>query len=106
MKKQQPRQTSTVARAMTCLVALVASCAPATVATRPTTPPPEPLSAEALYQRGLEARAVGDNTRAEQYLAAALERGYPAKEGFPALLGLCLAADRFDTALHYARARL
>lgn len=84
---------------------MMSSCA--AVSAGPATPAAvETLSAEALFQRGLDARRVGDNTRAEQYLAAALEHGYPAKKGFPVLLDLCLATDRFDTALYYARARL
>jgi predicted Zn-dependent protease len=35
-----------------------------------------------------------------------LSRGYPVNKAFPALIGVCIGADRFDTALYYARARL
>ncbi|HEY0715335.1 MAG TPA: tetratricopeptide repeat protein [Polyangia bacterium] len=61
---------------------------------------------EALFQRGVEAQRSGDGTRAEQYYAAALSRGYPAERAFAALLNVCLVSDRYDTALYYARARL
>lgn len=89
-------------------LALLAGCASASGRHPPASPsePPAELSAERLYERGLEAGRTGDSTRAEQYLAAALERGYPAEQAFPELLGTCIAADRFDVALHYARARL
>ena len=63
-------------------------------------------SAQTLYETGQKAHRSGDTTRAEQYLLAALERGYPVEKVFPALLETCIVGDRYDTALHYARARL
>jgi tetratricopeptide (TPR) repeat protein len=80
-----------------------ASAAPSAVATTEAT---DDRSAETLFRRGVELQHLGDSTRAEQYLGAAIARGYPIAQAFPALLDVCLASDRFDTALRYARARL
>jgi len=63
-------------------------------------------SAETIFRRALELQRLGDSTRAEQYYVVAIARGYPVGVAFPALVDVCLASDRFDTALHYARARL
>lgn len=63
-------------------------------------------SAEHLFVQGLDAHRQGDSTRAEQYLAAAMERGYPEQEALPVLVAACLQGERYDTALYYARAHL
>lgn len=70
---------------------------------------PDPALGETardLFAEGLRAQRAGDGVRAEQYLAAAFEQGHPAHEVMPALLAVCIAADRYETALSYARARL
>lgn len=56
-----------------------------------------------LTERGLAFAEIGDLTRAEQYLAAALEQGAPARKIVPPLLQVCVAAGRHRAALVYAR---
>lgn len=63
-------------------------------------------SPDVLFESGVAAEKAGDGARAEQYFGDAMARGYPVETAFSALIGVCLATDRFDTALHYARARL
>lgn len=59
-------------------------------------------TADKLTERGLGFAELGDLTRAEQYLAAALEQGAPAREVLPPLLHVCVAAARHRAALVYA----
>ncbi len=82
------------------LVVAVAGCAsgPARL------PPGDPLdlvSAETLFQLGVELEAT-DSIRSEQYLSAALARGYPEAEVIPVILGVCVRVSRFGDALDYA----
>ena len=86
-------------------VALVAGCGATT------TPEPEqaersdPLdsvSAEELFRRGRLLTDAGDHIRAEQYISAAIQRGYPEERALPALMQACLAASRLVAALQYA----
>jgi Flp pilus assembly protein TadD len=102
-----PRLARGIGMFISVLVATSSACA--TTATGSGGKTPQVLderTPEALFQRGVEAQRTGDGTRAEQYYAAAMARGYPAERAFPALLNLCLVSDRYDTALYYARARL
>ena len=62
----------------------------------------EQVQAEDLYRKGQGAARGGDYLRAEQYFAAALDRGHPESEVVPALLRVCVAADRISAALRYA----
>ena len=98
MRTGPPRRWSSVSRAA--LVLAAAGCA-----SRPTVlPPGDPLdlvSPETLFRLGIELEA-GDSIRAEQYLSAALARGYPEAEVIPAILGVCVRASRFGDALDYA----
>ena len=67
---------------------------------------PDPLdtvSPEELYRRGNLLLEAGDYIRAEQYLAAAIERGYPEDRAIPLLLRACVEASRLVAALEYAR---
>ena len=64
--------------------------------------PLEPQAAAALYARGVESAGREDFSRAEQYLAAALGRGYPESRVVPWLVRVCLASARLRTALRYA----
>lgn len=69
-------------------------------------PPADPIADVApdeLFRRGLALAQRGDLIRAEQYLAAAIERGYPRDRGLPILLRVCVASSRLTTALDYAR---
>jgi Tfp pilus assembly protein PilF len=55
-----------------------------------------------LLDRGLAFASVGDMTRAEQYLAAALEAGADPRVVLPPLLKVCIAAKRYRVAIDYA----
>jgi tetratricopeptide (TPR) repeat protein len=82
--------------------ALAAGCG---AADRPRTPPPDPLltvEGEELYQRGALFAQAGDFTRAEQYLTAAIGRGYPEARALPLLLEVCIESSRISAALSYA----
>ncbi|MFW6197531.1 MAG: tetratricopeptide repeat protein [Myxococcota bacterium] len=86
------------------LALLSAGCATAS-STAPKKPVGDPLAdvgGRALYQRGLALGERGDFVRAEQYLAAAIERGYPEDRALPKLLHVCIGASRLRAALSYA----
>lgn len=55
-----------------------------------------------LLERGRAFAAVGDYTRAEQYLAAALEQGAEPRVALPSLLKVCVAEKRYRVAIDYA----
>jgi Flp pilus assembly protein TadD len=59
-----------------------------------------------LVERGKAFAAVGDMTRAEEYLAAALEQGAPAKDVVPALLQVCVQTGRYRSAVQHAENHL
>jgi tetratricopeptide (TPR) repeat protein len=59
-----------------------------------------------LIGRGKAFASVGDYTRAEQYLAAALEQGADPKEVMPLLLKVCVAERRYRVAINYAEPEL
>lgn len=68
-------------------------------------PAPQSLAevpAESLYRRGLALAEQGDFVPAEQYFQAARSRGYPEAQAVKQLVKVCLAGNRFDSALHYA----
>lgn len=88
---------------VTTMLVSALACACATV---PTAGQEQAPTAESLFQQGLAAQQTGDSTRAEQYLAAALESGASEQKVLPVLLATCLSGDRYDTALHYARRHL
>jgi tetratricopeptide (TPR) repeat protein len=54
------------------------------------------------FERGRELARLGDSVRAEQYLAAALARGYAPPETLRWLLGVCIQGSRLRAAVHYA----
>src|SRR5262245_27084117 len=56
-----------------------------------------------LIERGAAFAAVGDLTRAEQYLAAALDRGGDPDKVLPLLLRVCVEAEKYRVAADYAR---
>jgi tetratricopeptide (TPR) repeat protein len=76
-----------------------ASSAPAT---EHPTDPLDSVSAEELYQRGLAAGQAGDFVRAEQYLAAAIDRGIPEEQAMPPLIEACVQSSRLAAALGHA----
>jgi tetratricopeptide (TPR) repeat protein len=57
---------------------------------------------EQLYQRGELLSRSGDLLRAEQYVSAAVARGYPERAALPLLLRVCVASSRFGLALQHA----
>ncbi|MCA9609321.1 MAG: tetratricopeptide repeat protein [Myxococcales bacterium] len=66
---------------------------------------PDPLSSisgEELYRRGVLLAQGGDFVRAEQYMAASIQRGYPEEQVMPSLLAACVEASRLVAALQYA----
>ena len=81
--------------ALAMALALVAACAEGPA--RPTSPTPgdaiRNVPADELYRRGIALGHAGDLIRAEQYLAAAIDRGYPAEQALPPLLRVCVASS-------------
>lgn len=66
----------------------------------------EEQSPDKLLARGRVFARIGDYTRAEQYLAAALDAGAEAKVVLPLLLRACLAEQRYRAAIAYAEPQL
>lgn len=63
----------------------------------------EERTADKLFERGRAFAAVGDHTRAEQYLSMALDAGGDRAEIMPLLLRACIEGERYLVALDYAR---
>jgi predicted Zn-dependent protease len=63
-------------------------------------------SAEALFARGMELAQRGDAVRAEQYLALAVDAGYPYERAIVPLVRVCIASARLRAALNHAQAFL
>jgi len=61
---------------------------------------------ELLVDRGKAFAQAGDMTRAEQYFAAALERGADASAVMPLLVRVCVAERRYRVAIDYAEEHL
>lgn len=57
---------------------------------------------ELLFERGKAFAAVGDMTRAEEYLAAAMDAGYDPRKVMPLLLDACTRDNRYRVAIQYA----
>lgn len=60
-------------------------------------------TADKLVDRGTAFAEMGDLTRAEQYLVAALDQGAQPRRALTALLRVCVAAGRHRAAIVYAR---
>jgi tetratricopeptide (TPR) repeat protein len=66
---------------------------------------PDPLasvSGRDLFERGRALAARGESIRAEQYLTAAIDRGYPEQEAMPLVIRACVSSSRLSSALGYA----
>jgi tetratricopeptide (TPR) repeat protein len=63
-------------------------------------------SKETLAERGKAFAAVGDLTRGEEYLAAALDQGASPKEILPLLLDVCVRGGRYRSAIQHAENHL
>ena len=61
---------------------------------------------ENLVDRGRGFAAVGDTTRAEEYLAAALDQGASPNEVLPLLLQVCIQTGRYRSAIQHAENHL
>jgi tetratricopeptide (TPR) repeat protein len=59
-------------------------------------------SAEILFEKGRVAAAIGDLTRAEQYLVSAIKAGADERKVIQPLLVACITDQRFPAALEYA----
>lgn len=56
---------------------------------------------EKLFARGRAYASIADHTRAEQYLAAAIDAGGDPREILPVLLRVCVAEKRYRVAIDY-----
>jgi tetratricopeptide (TPR) repeat protein len=63
-------------------------------------------TADKLFERGRAFAAVGDHTRAEQYLSMALDAGADPAKVLPLLLRACVEGERYLVALQFARTEL
>ena len=59
-----------------------------------------------LVDRGRAFAAVGDTTRAEEYLAAAIDQGADPREVLPLLLQVCVQTGRYRSAIQHAENHL
>lgn len=86
------------------VLALLIGCghAPAEERTPPPGDPVQEVPGEQLFAQGVSLAQAGDLVRSEQYLLAALERGYPEDRLMPVLLRVLIAASRLRVALGYA----
>lgn len=83
---------------------MVAGCA---AAQQPVVQPPmvDPLddqTAQQLFDAGTRIAQQGDYIRAEQYLTAARDHGYPEDEVLPILMEVCVHSSRYSAAVGYA----
>jgi tetratricopeptide (TPR) repeat protein len=60
-------------------------------------------ASDKLLERGRAFAAIGDFTRAEQYLSLALEAGADPSAALPLLLRACVEGERYLAALEYGR---
>ena len=63
-------------------------------------------STDKLLDRGKAFAAMGDHTRAEEYLAAALDQGADAREVLPLLLNVCVQTGRYRSAIQHGENHL
>ncbi|MBK8169942.1 MAG: tetratricopeptide repeat protein [Sandaracinaceae bacterium] len=90
---------------LTALLLATAACGASSAEERPELPPSDPLNGvepALLFQQGETLANEGDLVRAEQYMSAALDRGYPEERGLPILVRVCVNASRIRAALQYA----
>lgn len=101
------------------IVALLACCAlvvPVVAACGPSTPAEKAqadmatfkreATTDKLLDRGKAFAALGDTTRAEEYLAAALDQGADPREALPLLLQVCVQTGRYRSAIQHGENHL
>ena len=93
------------ALALTLLVATGCQKAPQ-MRTAHTSDPLVDTDAQVIFDMGKALAQAGDLVRAEQYLGAAAERGFPEAQTAPEIIDVCIRGKRYDSALLHARARL
>lgn len=109
---RQPGGTVRDSIARASLVLCLASglaCGASTTAPNARPAMPDPLAdveAEELYAHGAALAQQGDSMRAEQYIVAAVERGFSVEEALPLLIQVCVASDRLSSALSHAEPHL
>ncbi len=59
-----------------------------------------------LVERGKAFAAVGDYTRAEEYLSSGLDQGADAREVLPALMDVCVKTGRYRAAIQHGEDHL
>lgn len=59
-----------------------------------------------LVERGKAFAAIGDTTRAEEYLAAALDQGADPQKVLPMLMQVCVQTGRYRSAIQHAENHL
>ena len=86
------------------MITLLVACGPS-LATEAEEPPGDPIAdvaAEDLFQMGVVQARRGDLIRSEQYIGAAIARGFPKQQALPILLRVCVAGSRLRAALAHA----
>jgi predicted Zn-dependent protease len=85
---------------------LIAGCGSTTSTAAPKTPnqndPLSHVSAKTLYDRATMLAKQGDYIRAEQYFAAAIDKGYPDEKVIGPLVEACVLSSRIPAGLQYA----
>lgn len=62
--------------------------------------------ADTLLERGKAFAAIGDHTRAEEYLASALDAGADPREVLPLLMEVCVKTGRYRSAIQHGENHL
>ncbi len=63
-------------------------------------------NAQTLFERGKAFAAVGDHTRAEEYLAAAIDEGADPRVVLPLLMDVCVRTGRYRSAIQHGENHL
>lgn len=87
------------------LAVLLSACGANAAEERRELPASDPINdvpPDVLFHQGEALANEGDLVRAEQYMSAALDRGYPEEQGLPILVRVCVNGSRIRAALTYA----
>lgn len=63
-------------------------------------------TADKLFERGKGFASVGDYTRAEEYLAAAIDNGTSPRLALPLLMDVCVRGGRYRSAIQHGETQL